>query len=92
VRRTYKAITRLIAAILRRERARLDGFAATDADALVEASIRFQLEGRIARRWLSILGGHVGSMFRITLNLPSDLIEAPTSSAVAAPMGLRIVR
>lgn len=92
MRRTYKAITRLIAALLRRERARFDGITATDADELIEASIRFQLEGRIARRWWNILGGHVATMFHLPIIVPTDLIEAPTSSAVAAPVGLRIVR
>ncbi len=92
MRRTYKAITRLLAALLRRERARFDGLSATDADALVEASIRFSLEGRVARRWWNILGGHVATMFHLPIILPSDLVDAPTSSAVAAPMGLRVVR
>ncbi len=93
--RLWKAIRRLCAAIVRREQARFDSFTASNPDELVEASIRFGLESRVVRRWWSILGGHVGTMFRLSLGLPSDLVEtSPEASrqAFPAPARLSVVR
>lgn len=92
--RILKAIRKLTAALLRRERARLAGLTAKTPDELVEAATLFGLETRIARRWWSILGGHVATFFRLPIVLPSDLVElsAAPCAAAPAPVGLRIVR
>lgn len=92
--RILKAIRKLTAALLRRERARFAGLTAKTPDELVEAATLFGLETRIARRWWSILGGHVATFFRLPLVLPSDLVElsAAPCAAPSAPVALRIVR
>ena len=89
-----KALKRLCAALWRREKARLAVFRATDADALIEASIVFGVESRIVRRWTSVLGGRLGLFFHLPLTFPTDLVDHQPAPAAAtpAPVALRLVR